>query len=446
MAVNAVTMASLTGLFKQVYAEGIVGLIPDVADLVKNIKFGEAERVGDYYHQPVILTRETGITYAASGAGAYALAPSVPMVMKDAQIAGVQTTLRSQIALDVLARSVGSSAAFKKATLPIIEANLESHTKRLELGLLYGQSATGIGQVLVTGGTAVDSTHYTLEFDVATWAVGIWGGEEGSKVIFYRNDNAALVSSAADAIFVVQSIDTDTRKITFTGTSTGVTALTSAVGAAALNTYFYGTTGLSASDGGAGIAATWSTANSVEMAGIDRIITNTGTLFGISAATYTLWKGNTYNAAGQLSMGKLIAGINKAVGKGGLKERVTAYVSTDTWPNLMTDQSALRKYDGSFKSGEAVNGFESIKFFGANGEIEIKHHSCVKSGESIVVPLKRFARVGSTEITFQNPGRGDEIFLNLPDNNGFELRSYADQAVLCRTPAKTLKITGIVNR
>lgn len=448
MAVNAATVATMNGLYKEQYAEGLVTLYPDTVDLVKQIGFGEAERVGNEYHQPVILTKEHGITYAAAGAGAYRLAGAVPMVMKDAKLAGVQSTLRTQIPYDVVARSIGSGKAFKKATLPIIESNLESHTQRLELQLLYGQSATGIGQS--TAGTGVDGTHYTMTFSAATWAVGIWAGMEGAKCIAYFNSDSTLVgdaSSEENAVYTVYSVDPDNRKVTFSGTSTGITELTSAGAAAALNWYFYGTTGLLATtDGGSGIATTWSTTNSVEMAGVDRIILNAASLFGVSAAQYTLWAGNTYSAAsGQLTMGKILSAVNKAVGKGGLKEKVVCYVGVDTWPNLMVDQAALRKYDDSYKSGEAVNGFESIKFYGASGEIEVKTHVMCKGGEAFILPLKRFTRIGATEITFNTPGRNDEIFLQLPDNNGFELRSYCDQALLCRTPAKCVKVTGIVN-
>lgn len=446
MAVNAVSVSSLNGLYKEAYSDGLVTLYPDTVDLVKQIGFSEAERVGNNYHQPVILTKEHGITYAAAGAGAYALAPSVPMVMKDAALAGVQSTLRTQIAYDTVARSVGSSKAFKKATLPIIESNLESHTQRLELQMLYGQSDTGIGQF--TAGTGVDSTHYTLTCSDATWAVGIWSGMEGAKVNFFTHSNKDLTGDSAsedNAVYTVYSVDPDNKKVTFSGTATGITELTAAI-SGAQDCYFYGTAGLTVSDGGTGIATTWSTTVSVEMAGIDRILTNAATLFGVSASQYALWKGNTYSAAsGQLTMGKIFSAVNKAVGKGGLKEKVTVYVGVDTWANLMVDQAALRKYDDSYKSGEAVNGFETIKFLGANGEIEIKIHTACKGGESFVLPLKRFTRVGATEITFNTPGRQDEIFLQLPSNNGFELRSYADQALLCRTPAKCVKITTIVN-
>ena len=111
------TVAQMNGLYKEAYADGIVGLIPDVAYLIKNIGFSEAEKIGNYYHQPVTLTRENGITYAGAGAGAYALNTAIAMTMKDATVQGSQMTLRSAIPYDTVARSVGSAKAFRKADL-----------------------------------------------------------------------------------------------------------------------------------------------------------------------------------------------------------------------------------------------------------------------------------------------------------------------------------------
>jgi len=435
------TIAQMNGLYKEAYAAGIVGLIPDIAYLVKNIEFGEAERVGNYYHQPVILARETGVSYGAAGDGAYALAPSVAMTMKDAQIQGAQITLRSSIPYDTVARSLGSAKAFRKATLPIIESNLESHTKRLELALLYGKSATGLGQIKATGISGTGTTRVVTISD-ATWAVGIWGGEEGAKVVIYNGTSTARVSSAADAVYTIAAVDPDNKQLTLTCTTTGGTDLDTAVGSYACNIYWYGTTGLSSGT----IAATWTVTNSVEMYGIDKILTNTGTLFGVSASDFTLWAGNAYAcASSQFTMAKALAATAKAVGKGGLKEKVVCLCSHTTWNNLMTDQAALRKYDDSYSSGDAENGMETIKYHGASGEIEVVAHTAVKEGEAFILPLKRWARVGATEVTFQTPGRPDEMFLQIPDYNAFELRSYSDQATFCRTPAKCVKISGIVN-
>lgn len=430
------TVAQMNGLYKEAYADGIQALIPDIAYLTKNIAFGEAEKVGNKYHQPVILARELGVTYAASGAGAYTLNNSVAMTMKDASLDGSQITLRSSIPYDTVARSLSSGKAFRKATLPIIENNLESHSKRLELGLLYGQATAGLGTT--SGSVNIDGTSTTLTFTAASWAVGVWGGEEGAQVIFFKNsDHAGITaqSSSNNDIFTIVSVDPDNRAMVVSGTSTGISALDAAT-AAGVDIYFYN--GAYDSTGG-------TTQTFAEMVGIDKIVTNTGTLFGIPANTYNLWKGNTYSAAsGQLTLGKITAAVNKAVGKGGLKEKVAVLVSPASWGNLMTDLAALRKFDSSYDSGKGENGFDAIKFYGANGEVEVVIHTAVKDGEAFILPLKRFRRVGATDVTFQTPGRPEELFVQLANANGFEIRSYSDQAVLCQTPAKCVKITTIV--
>ena len=430
---STTTVAQMNGLYKEAYADGIVGLIPDVAYLIKNISFSESEKIGNYYHQPVTLTRENGVTYAGAGAGAYALNTAIAMTMKDATVQGSQITLRSAIPYDTVARSVGSGKAFRKATLPIMENNLESHTKRLEIAALYGHSPLGVTSAY----TNVDGTNTTLTITAASWAVGMWGGEEGSKLLITTSAGAALVTADGSAeVATIVSVDPDNRKITVSAASGTITALESAAAAGA-KLYFWN---------GAAAAAGGTTVSFNEMYGIDSIITNAGELFGISAATYNLWKGNSYAAGnGQLTMSKIFAAVNKAVGKGGLKEPAKVLVSTDTWPNLMTDLAALRKFDSSYQSGQAVNGFETIKYIGANGELEVVPHSCVKGGEAFILPLKKWKRVGAQEVSFQTPGRSEEIFLQLASNNGFEIRSYSDQAVFCQSPAKCVKITTIVN-
>jgi hypothetical protein len=440
-----VTPLRLAGLYKEAYADGIEKLYPEIAYLYKQIKFTDAERTGNFYHAPVQLTKESGITYAAPNAGAYPLTASIGMTMQDAQLQGCQTTLRTQIGMDTVARSVASSAAFKKATVPIFEANLESHVKRLELGILYGQSPSGLGQT--TGSVNVDATNTTVTLSAASWAIGVWAGEERSRVIFYRSDTLALVSDGtANSVFQIVSMDPDNRQIVVSGTAAGIAALDVAAAAAPLNIYWYGVTGLTVAEGGPGIATPWAAASCVDMAGIDRILLNAGLLFNINAANFTLWRGNVFPVGGAaLTMARVQAAVNRAVGKGGLKEKVACLVSVETWPNLHNDLAALRSFDSSYSSSKATAGSESLSYHGANGEIEVVGHSCVKPGEAFILPLKRFARVGSTDVTFDIPGRSEEMFSLMPAANGYEVRSFADQALLCRTPAKCVKVTGITN-
>lgn len=424
-----VSPADLQGLYKQAYPDGIEKLYPDVMKLGKLVKFSEKARVGDKYHQPVILTREGGVTYALPGAGAYNLKPAKGMTMKDAQIEGSQITVRSQIAVDTVERSKGSGAAFKNATVPIFESNLETHGKRLEIAYFYGQSATGIGQTSTAGATADLTTQETVVITDATWAVGIWSAEEGSDVNFYKNSDNTLVGTGP---FTIAGVDPDNKKITVTGIAADCTALHTAVQAGALNVYF-------------DYAATGATRTYNEMLGIDRALTigAAQTLFNIST-NYTLWRGNAYAVpSGPLSVTRMQSAVNRAVGKGGLGEKVYAFVSIDTWPNLA--EQFLAAQIGAQSSSNAEAGVETIKYIGPNGAtIEVVPHSIIKGGEAFVLPLKRVVRGGTVEPTMEAGGQG-EMFTWIPDKNGFEVRSYSDQFILPVQPAKCVKITGIVN-
>jgi hypothetical protein len=62
--------SSLTGLFYEVYGDDVINLIPESAKIVKAVPFAPAEKQeGNKYHQPVILSYEHGVTYAAPDAG-----------------------------------------------------------------------------------------------------------------------------------------------------------------------------------------------------------------------------------------------------------------------------------------------------------------------------------------------------------------------------------------
>src|SRR5690606_38005523 len=164
-------------------------------------------------------------------------------------------------------RSAGGKNAFMDATKYLVANMLRSMSKKLEIHLLYGQ----VGYGAVSGAVGAVVTITTAE-----WAPGIWAGGEGMPIEI--RDVTGAVSRGE---FVIASVDMDARTIT-----------------------------LNASAQGAGVVATdiiyHKGAFGNEFAGIHKILTNTGTLFNISASQFNLWKGNTYNAAGALSFNKLV--------------------------------------------------------------------------------------------------------------------------------------------
>ena len=413
----------LDGLFKAVYGDDVISLVPESAKLVKSIPFSSADKeLGDKYHQPVVLSNEHGITYAAANAGAFALNNSVALTMKDAQVQGSQMVLRSSMSYDAAAKASQSKKAFVKGTELLVENMLETMTKRLELQMLYGGSSGGLGHV--SGSTKEsDNSATTLTVLSSSWAAGIWAGAEGAELDLYdgsskKNPNAPLV---------ITEVNLDSKTIKVSSTST--------TDIGNIDTYVN-------ADGDDSCYFVWKGAYGAEMSGIDKIITNTGSLFGINSGTYNLWKGNSYAVSAAMAIGKVLAGISRAVERG-LDEDVALYLNPVVFKDLNNDLAALRRYDSSFKE-EGTAGNRSIKYFGQNGSIDIIPHNCVKQSEAFSIPLKKCKRIGAVDVTFKRPGGGgDQMFRELSDNAGFELRAYTDQAVFIETPARCVKFTGI---
>jgi hypothetical protein len=180
------------------------------------------------------------------------------------------------------------------------------------------------------------------------------------------------------------------------------------------------------------------------MTGLFAIAENTGTLFNIAAGTYDLWKGNSVTLTGAPTMGKFLGGLVNAVGRG-LDEDGILLVSPATWNDLNTNEAALRMYDGSWKRAESENGSESICYYGQNGKVEVKPYIFMKSGKALFFVPTQCKRIGSVDVTYEQPGRGGRIFFDIPDKAGYEFRSYTDQAVFCQKPATLVSYSGFTN-
>lgn len=411
-------VSTLNGLFKEIYASNINSLIPDSALLTKMVKFSVGERVGNNFHQPVVLSHEHGATFAASGSGAFSINTPIAMTLQDAQINGSQILLASRMDYESAMKSSASKSAFVRGTELLIKTMVESHTKKLEVQLLYGQS--GIGKFSATSGSGTTRVYTVL---AATFGPQIWAGGEGMALDLY-NGASKLNTNAA---VVVTAVDLDLGKVSVSGNATDLTAIDTAIGSTP-SAFYLGAYGN-------------------ECAGLDAIITNTGTLFNISAATYNLWKGCTYAVGGTaLTMAKVLSAVGVTVARG-LNEDAVLLVHPQTWNNLNSDQAALRKYDAKYMPAGATNGFEAIEYFSQAGKISVISHGLVKAGEAFLVPMKRAKRIGACDVTFGIPGSGEteNAFIPLQTNAGFEIRSYSHEAMFLETPARACKLTGIVN-
>ncbi len=361
---------------------------------------------GNLYHQPVVLGLEHGITFASSEDDAFALQPAIAGAIKDAQVRGSPAVLRSILGYTAASRAAqGGAQAFMDATKFVVGNMLRSMVKKIEIEMLYGQMGYGV---------VASATSNTVTVSTPEWAPGIWAGSENMPIEI-RNAAGSVVRGSAQ----ITSVNMDTRVLTLSSTIPGVVA-----------------TDVIWHKGAFGN----------EFVGIHKVLTSTGTLFNIDTSTYNLFKGNEYDAqAGALSFAKLNQSIARAVEKG-LESKVTALVNPRAWANMLNDQAALRKYDGSYSRNKAENGSESLVFFSQNGEIEIVPSIYVKEGYAYILYAEDWARVGSSDVTFQRPGADGRFFRDLENASGYELRCYTDQAIFCASPGKNVLIKNITNQ
>lgn len=396
------TVATLDGLYKKIYGkQGPVDLIPDNSVLQDLIPFSKAERTGQSFNTPVVLTTEHGFAYGLADE-TITLATSVAATLKEVSVKGAQIVGQASINYDAAARSASSEAAFMNGAHLIVKNLHQGASKRLEASLLYGGS--GIATV-----SSLDGQNIVLT--AASFADGLWMGMEGAIIDVYQSDKSTLRRGN----LTVTAINSDTYTITVSGTTTDIVS-----------------TDVVFLDGALG----------KECYGLDAIITNTSSMFGVDASAYSLWKGSSYAAGGAaLTMAKVLAAVSKAVSKGGLNDDCVVLVHPSSWNNLNSDQAALRHYSDE---KEAKNGFGGITFRGANGLIKVMSHPMVKRGEAFVIPPKEFKRIGAQDISSATPGRSEEIFLQSATLSAYVLRVYSNQAIVCMKPAQCVKITGIV--
>jgi len=408
MANSTNIVESLNGHFKEAYADKIKDLIPEGVKLVNMVKFNEADKQpGNLYHQPVILGLEHGFTYGGAEGEAFLLNQAVRSTHRDAQVRGHEMVLRSYLSVGAASRSKSKNAFVQESKL-LVQNMLKSMVRRLEVQLMYGQS--GIGEV-----DSIATNVITMEKE--EWAPGIWSGSENMPIEI-RSSAGVL---RGEAVVVSNSL-TD-RTVTVDSMPAGVVQSD--------KIYFKGAYGK-------------------EFAGLHKIITNTGTLFNVDASAFSLFRGNTVEVgtdfAGNeavLSFAKVEESIARAMEKGLADDDVIVICNPRSWNNLLTEQAAKRQYDSSYNGSKMENGAKNIMFYGQNGSIEICSSIYCKEGFAYVIPVKEYIRIGSSDITFEQPGFEGKFLKLLENANAYEMRCYTDQALFTAQPGLSTLLTFI---
>jgi hypothetical protein len=400
---------ALNGLFKEIYNE-LKDLVPANTKMADMIPFATGDKeLGAAYNEPVVLGLEGGITYGGSDGEAFALRTPSSFTLKNARVKSVEMVLRSAISTAVASRSQNSSGAFQRGIKLLTGNMMKSMYHRLEVSLLYGQKGIAVVESITeTGGNTV------VKVEDQEWAAGIWVGTTKHKVDVFSSDLSTPIASEVSIV----GYDIDAKTVTLSGITLGI--------AATHRVFFSG-----AAEAGA---------VHKDMLGLQAIAERRGTLFEIPNTNEPLFQGNivdvgTQPLAAKLSFAKVEEAVARAVEKGLGEEEMTCMVNVNSWNDLLTEQTAKRRYDSSHSSAKVTDGSRSIEFEGQAGSIKIVPSTYVKEGYAFAFCEKDLIRIGSSDITFDPKGYEGEFFRLLDNHSGYEIRAYSDQALFSSRPS-----------
>lgn len=441
---QSVTTAQVVDIFKKVY--GKANDLRPKNDIIDEIfPFEESKLVGDEYIEDFVLGDSVGITWAGDSDDAFAIEPAISGSVEQSAIKPSQTVLTDVLSWRFMARSAGGEeAAFYDGTKFVMKNHLASHNKLVTISKIYGQSAQGLGTVsyapsgtvyrgatyggsgnitltksdgttiaftagINTSVTSPTGTKGAILFAPGQFAAGHWIGKKGIKIQQILASSGAVVASGSltgwDARLGIIYVD-------FTPVS-----------ASGIDSHYIA-------------YKNWNVGKC--MVGMHKIITNTGTLFGISAAEQPLWAGNVVNLASKkFNLKALHEGVSDAVNAGGLEEALDIIVNPRCFGSMASDEASFRKYDASYKS-KAENGFEAIEYYAANGLNRIHSSHKIKEGDVFGFVRGQTRCSGSQLPSFRVRGMNMDIITPLEDQAGFKIRSFSDQYVMCRQPAQQI--------
>jgi hypothetical protein len=451
---TAVNNDSVKKIFKTVYGgQHDLTLPSDAVDDL--LPFEASEATGKEFVEDFIMGDEVGATWAGSAIRAFKIKEAIAGSIEQSSINGSQFVLSSVIPWGFMTRSAGGGdKAFYDGTKLVMKNHLSSHSKLRSVEKLYGQSDAGLGYVSYAGsGTVYRGQAYTGNGTVTLiqkdgTSIAFVGGvcsaanlptnaPQGAKsAILFQPGQFASGFFVGKKGIVLKQVNTTTGLAVASGALKGVNALLGfiyvdfdAVAATAVASHRI-------------VYEEWESNNC--MVGIHKIITNTGTLFGINAVEHELWSGQVINLGQKkFNLKAVQEGIADAINAGGLEEPMDILVNPLTFAQMANDEAAMRKYDASYKGASASNGFETIEYYAANGTNRIRASNKVKEGDAFGMIKEHWKCSGSQAPSFRPNGMGQEVIFALQDQAGWVVRSFSDMFVICRMPARQILWTGL---
>lgn len=444
-------ISTMDSFFKEVYAEGIKNLVPDHEMILKEIPFvGNDSKNGGNYIQPVVLTREHGISYLGNDEST-SLASPVISVKKDAAVAGAIKVMRTQVSGGAVSRAVKGKRAFVSATNWAIESLTKSMACKQESSHWYGDG----GFARFTATTSDLSSNF-ISIDAGQFAPALWIGGEGMPVDIYSVSGSTEITKVPNAL-VATSPSGATRSISKVDFVNKRIYLSDVTGLANATEYFILPKGQKAYDS----------------KGMFQILKNAGSLFGIDAATYPLWLANQYNVNGNMNYAKVADAVSLAMGRG-LRGPIDLVVHSSIFQQLFPDfltlkdtsitssvpavttgpvqaaytknesKSAARQMNSASDVRHVIHGTDKVTFYVNGVTVNVRSNEYVLPSLGAGIDMNEFMRVGSSEIVAGTPGEApDRVWFSRPDDNAVEFRLFSDQALFTRAPSMSLLLWGI---
>lgn len=444
-------------IFKTVYGEQHnLTLQNDVVDEL--LPYESSMQTGKEFVEDFIMGDEVGATWAGTAARAFKIKEAIAGAIEQSSIQGTQFVLSSIIPWGFMTRSAGGGEkAFFDGTKLVMKNHLASHLKLRAIEKLYGQADCGLGVVsYAPSGTIYRGAQYSGNGTITltrkdnttiTFTTGVASGSALNGLALPSGTKGAILMQPgffASGFFVgkkgivIKEMATSSKVVVANGKLTGMDARLGCifvdfvpVVASGLNSHVV-------------VFDEWEGATPQCMAGVYKIITNTGLLFGISAAEYELWSGQVIDLGQKkFTLKAFTEGVADAVNSGGLDESLDTLVNTLTFGSMANDEAALRKYDAKYVPASAQNGFEAIEWYAANGVNRIRASNKVMEGHAFGLVKSYWKCSGSQAPSFRPSGLGQEVIFPLNDQAGWVVRSFSDMFVICRAPAKQILWKGI---
>ena len=434
------TMTTLNNNVKIIYGDKLKYLLPQGLWLYPNFEFKTAKKLGQAFYQPIVLKHEHGFTYAASrftgvSTGSAPWAPSgtvvgVPYVtaapgfIENANIDGTQIFGRTLLDFESASRAASSKASFVDSVGYVLENLDQSAKRRLEIAMYLGQTPLAVAD------TGTTTTNFIVT--AATWAPGLWAGQEGAPIEVTSNTRTPVRGTST-----ISAINFTTRTITFAG------AIASTV---ATDYLWFKSAASIGTAGGTGPAYPLTAANILqnECVGLHTMLNAPTSVHGITCATYSLWTPNSQDVgSANMNLEAVEDAAAKIINRGGGGATYKLLMAPANYAKFINSLSGLRRLNKEDGSRYTI-GAEDITIFAGGLKIVLVSWAYCMEGFAYLINPDDFMRIGSTDLTYKVPGRGDDLF-RLSDGAGsYEMQLYSLQAPACTALCRQCIFINIV--